>query len=145
MRKYVVFFIICFFCGIANAIEIPDDEIWYSSSDKQIITPYSPYFGVDIVSNTYNDKGVIKFRGPIKLIGDYAFYSCDRLLSICIPSSIISIGNYSFFNCNKLSTFYYGGTNSEWKQLSKKTNWNTNTILTTIHCQDGNIVDCQKR
>ena len=37
-------------------------------------------------------------------IGDSAFYGCDHITSITIPSSVTSIGNYAFFGCNRLTS-----------------------------------------
>lgn len=36
-------------------------------------------------------------------IGDYAFYNCQGLISISIPSGITSIGNNAFNNCYRIS------------------------------------------
>ena len=38
----------------------------------------------------------------ITTIDNYAFYYCDRLTSIIIPSSVTRIGNYAFRNCSSL-------------------------------------------
>ena len=39
-------------------------------------------------------------------IGDYAFYSCDSLISITIPNSVTSIGEKAFGWCSKLVEVY---------------------------------------
>lgn len=39
----------------------------------------------------------------ITTIGSYAFYYCDRLTSIIIPSSVTSIGDYAFSYCYSLT------------------------------------------
>ena len=39
----------------------------------------------------------------ITTIGNYAFYYCDRLTSIIIPSSVTSIGDYAFYGCYSLT------------------------------------------
>ena len=64
-----------------TCIEIPRfkmhvNEIWYTSSDGRIITPYNKdAFGVNIVSNVYeNGKGVITFDSNVTEIGYQAFY-----------------------------------------------------------------------
>jgi hypothetical protein len=57
-------------------VEGPEDnEIWYTSTDGNIITPYKKdVFGANIVSNTYeNGKGIITFDGEVTSIGDSAF------------------------------------------------------------------------
>ncbi len=84
----------------------PANEIWYTSTDGNIVTPNEiSAFGVNIVSNTYeNGQGVIVFDGDVTSIGDWAFYYCWRLVSVTIPDSVISIGETSFIRCESLTS-----------------------------------------
>ena len=79
-------------------VEQPDDEIWYTSTDGNVIEPtYTDGFGANIISNTYEKgKGVIKFDGPVTQIGTEAFLYCSTLNSISIPNSVTSIGTSAF-------------------------------------------------
>ncbi len=81
-----------------------DNEIWYTSSDETVITPYkTDVFGAKIVSNTYeNGKGVILFDGPVTSIGDRAFYNKSKLTSISLPYGVSSIGESTFYYCSRL-------------------------------------------
>ena len=103
-----------------------NDEIWYTSSDGNIVTPYSTSALPTIVSNTYVDgKGIIKFASIITSIGKRAFSGCTKLTSISMPSTVMSleynafksctglisitilinvIGNYAFENCTGLTS-----------------------------------------
>ena len=81
------------------------DEIWYTSSNCSVVTPYNiDVFGVNIISNTYeNGKGVIKFDGSVTSIGEFAFYGCSYLTSITIPNSVTSICKEAFSACVSLT------------------------------------------
>lgn len=85
--------------------EPANNEIWYTTTDGNILTPNDiNVFGANLVSNTYeNGKGVIKFDGEVSKIGSNAFESCSRLKEIIIPNSVTSIGSEAFTSCNKLT------------------------------------------
>ena len=82
-----------------------NNEIWYTSSDGKIVTPYQASSLPTIVSNTYvGGKGVIKFASDITSIGWSAFAYCNSLTSVMIPNSVTSIGNDAFNRCSSLSS-----------------------------------------
>lgn len=84
------------------------DEIWYTSTDANIVSPYnSEAFDVAIISNTYeNGKGVIKFDGNLTEIKADAFYAKNNLSSVMIPSKVTTIGDDAFGACTKLMNIY---------------------------------------
>ena len=101
--------------GDENDVDIPNNQIWYTSTDSEIVEPCSGVFnnyadvlttfGVNIVSNTYVDgKGVIEFDGDVTIIGDYAFHYCSSLTSVTIPDSVTTIGDYVFIGCSSLTS-----------------------------------------
>lgn len=102
-RFFFLFAILC--CTMAaNAQTQPADEIWYTSTDGQVVYPNSYTFGATNISNTYqNDKGVIKFNGTVTSIGTDAFWNCSKLNGITIPNSVTSIGDRAFTNCTNLT------------------------------------------
>ena len=79
--------------------KIPNNQIWYTSQDGQIVEPYkNADFGANIISNTYeNGKGIITFDGKITSIGDYAFSTDNMLTSVKMPNSVITIGVNAFY------------------------------------------------
>ena len=95
---------------------IPNNVIYYTSSDGNIITPdigigeegYG--FGANIVSNTYSGgRGVIVFDGPVTIIGVLAFNEAypghtNNLVSITIPNSVTRIERLAFSECLKLKS-----------------------------------------
>ena len=90
-----------------EAIEIPSNEIWYTSTNNLELLPASTkmhIFGANLTSNIYKDgKGVLTFDGIVDKIGDGAFQGCMTLASITIPDSITSIGENAFHSCVSLT------------------------------------------
>lgn len=84
---------------------IPNNEIWYTSSDGNVVTPrYPDAFDAIIVSNTYvNGWGIISFDGPVTTIGEGAFRYCDSLTIVIIPNSVTTIESYAFADCTSLT------------------------------------------
>ena len=85
------------------------NEIWYTATAKA-----DPYFddfltfGAEVVSNVWDSetkRGIITFNGDVTMIGDDAFYNCDKLTSITLPESVTSIGKNAFYDCDGLTEF----------------------------------------
>ena len=83
---------------VAEPVVPANNEIWYTSTDGNIVRPYSTSgFGVNVVSNTYEDgKGVMKFDGDVTSLDARIFYDVSTLSSIVIPDSVQSIGAQAF-------------------------------------------------
>ena len=84
--------------------DVPHNQIWYTSTDGNIVTPYkTDVFGADIVSNIYeNGQGIITFDAPVTSIGEGAFEYCINFSSIIIPNNVSQIGNRAFYMCYAL-------------------------------------------
>ncbi len=79
---------------ISSLAQIPNNEIWYTTTDKCKISFSSLD---DVASHTYvNGKGVIKFNNSVTEIGGYAFWDCRSLTSITIPATVTQIGDNVF-------------------------------------------------
>ncbi len=85
---------------------VPNNQIWYTSSDGNIVEPYNTnVFGATIISNEYNNgMGIITFDGDVTSIGEDAFYKCTSLTSVNISDNVTTIGNYAFQNCTSLTS-----------------------------------------
>ncbi len=85
------------------------NEIWYTATAKA-----EPYFddfltfGSDVVSNVWDSetkRGIITFDGDVTMIGDNAFYNCDKLTGVTLPKCVTSIGKKAFYDCDGLTEF----------------------------------------
>lgn len=83
---------------------IPNNQIWYTTTDGNILTPNKgDAFGADIKSNVYNNgKGIITFDGDISKVGEYAFMSCQNLESLTLPKSVTEIEYFACAYCSGL-------------------------------------------
>lgn len=92
--------------AIEVVTSIPTNQIWYTSSDGEIVEPYrAEGFGANIVSNTYeNGKGVIAFDGEVTEIGEWAFANCGKLTNIIIPDTVTRIRCWAFCSGSSLTS-----------------------------------------
>ena len=51
-----------------------------------------------------NNITAVVIPSSVTMIGRYAFYKCTRMLSVDIPNSVTSIGNNAFWDCQSLSS-----------------------------------------
>lgn len=91
---------------VAKEELILDNQIWYTSVDMEIVSPYATnVFGANIVSNTYeNGIGIITFDSDVTSIGDFAFFYCDSLTDVTVSDSVTSIGASAFAGCTSLTS-----------------------------------------
>ena len=107
-----------------NTVDIPSNEIWYTShlnsiveikDDPAVVGHYlKDGKGVIVFSEKakvydemfYNNDRITSITLPnsITHIGNSAFYGCIELKSITLPDSLTSIGNTAFYNCRNLTS-----------------------------------------
>ena len=89
--------------------KFPNEEIKIGSLYYQAVDDGT---SVEVAIGEYNFTGVdipskIKYKGyeyPVTSIGNWAFYGCDKLTSITIPTSVTSIGEWAFSGCYNLTS-----------------------------------------
>lgn len=81
----------------------PEYAIYYTSTDGNVVTPYSTS-GLEIISNTYeNGVGKLLYSSAKMQVAYQQFYNCTTLKSIEIPEYISSmLGAQSFSGCTNL-------------------------------------------
>lgn len=67
-------------------------------------------------------------------IGDCAFANCKYLDVVSLPAVVTSIGGSSFYNCEGLTNLYFGGTKSQWDNVSIAEGWNDGAENYYLHC-----------
>ena len=81
----------------------------------------------------------ITIPDSVTSIGAWSFGGCTGLTSITIPDSVTSIDNYAFYDCTGLTNIKFNGTKTQWKTISKGTEWRKNVPATKVVCKDGTI------
>ena len=104
-----------------------NNEIWYTSTDGQIVEPSDPgAFRANIISNTYlNGKGVLRFDADVDRLGESTFTSCYTLKTITLPESVKTIGKYAFSGCHSLTEIYLPQTLTE---IPEETFWGCSSL-----------------
>ena len=81
----------------------PKSKRILGNSEEHTYIPQGPLtfnpnaFNANIVSDDFIDgHGVITFDDDVTIVGDYAFSSCNNLLSITLPQTVTEIGEYAF-------------------------------------------------
>lgn len=89
----------------------PEYAIYYTSTDGNIVTPYSTS-GLEIISNTYeNGVGKLLYSSAKIQVAYKQFYNCTTLKSIEIPEYVSSmLGAQSFSGCTNLEQITFKST-----------------------------------
>ena len=110
---------------ITFAEEVIIDGIKYDviAKAKQAKVISNGYSGDIIIPETVVHNGATY---SVTSIGDRAFYNCDGLTSIEIPTSVTSIGNYAFYYCSGLESIIVDSGNTNYDSRD-----NCNAIIET--------------
>ena len=113
-----------YYCSSLTSVTIPDSVtyIGYSafSGCSNLTSVTIPDNVTTIGSHAFawcSSLTSITIPDNVTSIGNCAFYGCDSLTSVTIPDSVTSI-DLQAFGCDSLSNVYYGGTATEWENIS---------------------------
>lgn len=101
---------------VATGIETagpPDNEIWYTSTDGQIVQPDLSIGkpALTLLSNTYeNGKGVLVFEEDLETIPFGVFSFCNTLESVVFPDGVVTVKNAVFEYCENLVSVRFPST-----------------------------------
>ena len=74
----------------------------------------------------------ITLPNSVTEIGDWAFCDCESLKYMIVPKSLKYVGWRTFQSCSRLSDIYYGGSPSDWDDISID-DYNGYFVAATIH------------
>lgn len=104
--------------GIKNVC-VADPSAWCKINFGDTYSNPMYYGGQLVILNLdINSTTEIVLAQGVSRIPDGVFRGYSNLISITIPESVTSIGNYAFYGCAKLSHIVYGGTRTQWEQIS---------------------------
>ena len=135
------------FSGCTGLIKIigPSDAVSAVAKqcDSKAIAEIVITSGTSISDSAFRDctsLTTVTIPDCITSIDGSAFAGCSGLTSITIPNGVTSIGNYAFFGCTGLTTINFNGTITQWKAISKGTDWKYKVPSTCkVVCTDGEI------
>lgn len=103
---------------ISNSIQRIGPGAFYNCNqlNEFVVAPDNPNYSSDngilfdknqtmLVAYPGGKPGPYTIPNSITGIFDYAFYGCNRLMSIIIPNNVSLIGTYAFAACNGLTSF----------------------------------------
>lgn len=90
---------------IANIANIPNNEIWYTITDKYAEIHIEHAIKQNLISKKYeNGKGILKFDSEVTSITDtYSSVFLYNIECIVLPNSITSIGKRAFGSSNTIA------------------------------------------
>jgi len=87
-------------CSDLTSITVEENSSNYSSDEYGVL--FNKDKSLIIKYPAGNTRALYTIPDTVTSIGDYAFYSCDSLISVTIPDSVTSIEQWAFDNCDSL-------------------------------------------
>ena len=68
-----------------------------------------------------------------------AFYKCTNLKSVTLGRRVEKLWADVFRDCENLTEINFAGTMARWNVIEKDDEWNFGSVITVVHCTDGDI------
>lgn len=68
-----------------------------------------------------------------------AFYECTNLKTVTLGRRIEKLWADVFMDCDNLTETNFSGTMARWNAIEKDDEWNFGSIITVVHCSDGDV------
>jgi hypothetical protein len=108
------------YSGTSTDITLP---VGYNDETYKIYK-YAFYYNRQLTSVT--------IPGKVSEIGERAFQGCNALTSLSIGEDMKTFSSYSLASCSALTKIIYGGSQSQWGEITKTSNWNFQTKNYTL-------------
>ena len=125
--------------------------VWYDHPEKQIIRVHNWYSNIvqmpinKLTMNHVDTIGggvfrnvdalqLVDIQSGTRYISSSSFRDCDNLQTVYLPPSVERINNYAFYNCPLLTDIYFNGTQEQWGNVLRGTNWKPSTTKEHWHC-----------
>ena len=123
-------------CSALTSVNIPESVITvgedaFDGCDKLIQKINGVFYVGKWVVDCYPSIESASISDSAEYISDSAFKFCFRMTEIIIPESIKSFGNSAFYDCKELEEITYCGTEEQWNNISKGTEWDYNIGAST--------------
>lgn len=106
------------------------------SSVKEDVKYITIYSGTSLAKDAFKNNGVIVelkiTASGFTTIGESALESCSNLKTLYVPATLNKVSAYGFKN-NALENIYFGGTSSQWNNMSTGFQWKYGTNFTVIY------------
>ncbi len=85
----------------ADPDHVPNNQIWYSTSNGEPLTVSAESFDQPILSHETREDGwhVLRFDGPLTQVGSYAFANQD-LTDLRLPDSVAGLGDRALYSAS---------------------------------------------
>jgi len=118
-------------------------------SGDVIVPSMVTYKGVDFAVNKIgccafydcNDITSVVLPSDVMEIESGAFYNCRKLKKVFVSNGVKHIYDYAFGRCDNLKNIFYDGNMVQWGNATEKYLWGDELLLSncTVHCSDGDL------